>query len=389
MEQGFLDEVKRYIGFGAEDARALVELRPLLERNAARVIDVFYERILAHPRASRAIAGGAVQVERLKATLRRWLVELAGGDYDESYLVRRAAIGRMHVRIALPQVFMVTAMDVVRRELTTLVRAELARELDRRERTLDALHKILDVDLAIMLETYHEASLAKIVESERRAAIGGLAARVNHELRARLGVIKSSAFLLERQLGAAASEPVAKHLKKIQRGAESAGSIVAAILNLAHELKPSLVPIDLNQLVREAVGSVATPPNAAVELRLTPEPPRVLGDPELLQSVIVNLVQNAVEAHEGLPGRVVVATEVEGATARLRVLDGGLGIPPEVVPRLFEPLFTTKPGAAGLGLAISREVVTAHGGRIEARNRADGKGAELVVELALERRGVP
>ncbi|HZU98249.1 MAG TPA: protoglobin domain-containing protein [Planctomycetota bacterium] len=169
MERRFLDEVKRYVDFREEDARTLLALRPMLEANAAPVLDVFYGRILEHPRASRAITGGTAQVERLKTTLRTWLIELASGVYDGGYLAKRAAIGRRHVVIGLPQEFMVTAVNVVRVELARVVERELASDSRARARALEALHKILDLDLAIMLETYHEdGSQRALRESEAR-----------------------------------------------------------------------------------------------------------------------------------------------------------------------------------------------------------------------------
>src|SRR5581483_10146354 len=86
VEERFFDDLKKYVAFGEQDARALSALRPLLSRKAHAVIETFYARILEHPRASKAITGGAEQVERLKGTLRRWLVELADGDYGKDYL---------------------------------------------------------------------------------------------------------------------------------------------------------------------------------------------------------------------------------------------------------------------------------------------------------------
>ncbi len=386
MDARFLDEVKRYIDFREEDARTLATVRPLLEAHARPVIDLFYARILEHPRASQAITGGMAQVERLKQTLRLWLVELGAGVYDARYLEKRAAIGRRHVVIDLPQVFMVTAMNVVRGELTRILRQELADDTDRRERAIGSLQKILDIDLAIMLETYHEDSMATVRRSERRAMIGELAAKVNHELRNRLGTIKSSAYILEKQLKDA-PESTAKHLKKIQWGAERAGATIAALLNLARELRPKVVPVDLNHLVREAVANVHAPANVSVELELAGESPRLHGDPELLVAVLTNLIQNAVEAHDGKGGRVVVRTAVAGSSVVLRILDEGRGISPDVAPHLFQPFFTTKADGTGLGLTIAQEIVAAHGGKIEARSRQDRGGAEFVVELELTASG--
>jgi signal transduction histidine kinase len=383
LDERFLDEVKRFVDFREEDARALASLRPVLEAHAHAIVELFYQRILEHPRASKAITGGPDQVERLKATLRVWLVELGSGVYSSAYLEKRAAIGRRHVVIDLPQVFMVTAVDVVRCELARIIRDDLASDLSRREEALTALQKILDIDLAIMLETYHEDTVEKVRRSERRAMIGDLAAKVNHELRNRLGTIKSSAFLLEKQLKDAPDSAV-KHLKKIQWGAARAGATVAALLNLARELQPQMTVTDMNHLAREAVAAVVPVSNVSIELELARESPRVRGDPELLVSVVSNLVQNAVEAHEGKGGRVVVRTAVVGGSVFLRVLDEGRGLSDEVAPHIFEPFFTTKVDGAGLGLTIAQEVVAAHGGKLEARSRRDRGGAEFVVELTLE-----
>jgi signal transduction histidine kinase len=279
---------------------------------------------------------------------------------------------------------MVTAMDVVRCELSRIVERELGADRMERERALAALHKILDLDLAVMLETYHEGTMEQVRRSERRAMIGELAAKVNHELRARLGTIKSSAFILEKQLGDA-PEAATRHLKKIQWGAERAGATVAALLNLARELRPELVAIDLNHLAREAVAAVPALPNVRVDLELAREAPLVRGDPELLLAVLVNIIQNAMEAHGGHGGRVTVRSAVEGGSVVLRILDEGKGISPEVAPRLFEPFFTTKPDGTGLGLTIARDIIEAHGGKIEARSRKDRGGAEFRDDRRLDR----
>jgi signal transduction histidine kinase len=382
VDERFFEDVKRYVSFGEADARALAELKPVLVANAARVIDTFYARILEHPRAGMAITGGAPQVERLKVTLQRWLVELADGVYGQDYLERRAAIGRRHVLIELPQVFMVTAMDVVRRELGAALRSEYT-DPARREHALEALHKILDIDLAVMLETYQEDSFAKVARAERKAAIGELAARVNHELRQRLGVIKSSAFLLGTHLPDA-TPAVSAHLGRIQRGAEAAASIVASLLNLARDVKPNFVALDLNTSVREAAARLPANARVPIELDLAKELPRIKADAELIESVVAHLIENALEAHGEKTGRVVVGTECSARGVTVRIRDEGCGLTPHVQERLFQPFFSTKDARNGLGLAISREVVLAHGGKIAATNRSDGPGAEVTVELPLE-----
>jgi two-component system nitrogen regulation sensor histidine kinase GlnL len=129
--------------------------------------------------------------------------------------------------------------------------------------------------------------------------------------------------------------------------------------------------------------------------RYDPSLPPIVADREKLTQVILNLARNAVDAvnQRSRPEiafeTTVAAVTLRGAGGRSRplvriaVLDNGAGIPPEMLPRLFTPFATSKPGGTGLGLAISRRIVEAHGGRIEVRNRSGG-GADASLYLPLE-----
>src|SRR5262249_37770925 len=114
-------ELKRYVLWNEADERALRLLHPVAAPELERISDVFYRRILHHSGARHALEGGESQVGRLKITLKNWMDELLVGPWDEAYYERRARIGRVHVRIALPQHYMFGAMDVVRAELIALV----------------------------------------------------------------------------------------------------------------------------------------------------------------------------------------------------------------------------------------------------------------------------
>src|SRR5690348_7854110 len=117
MNASFFDNVKDYVGFTAESSAALRELHPVAEPFFAPIVDDFYAAIEAHPDARSAISGGSAQIERLKHTLVRWLDRMLLGPHDQAYCELRARIGRMHVRIALPQEYMFTAMDRIRVKL--------------------------------------------------------------------------------------------------------------------------------------------------------------------------------------------------------------------------------------------------------------------------------
>ena len=110
----FRENVKAYVGFDDAATASLREAHPLVAPHFGAIIDDFYATIEAHPNARAAITGGAAQIARLKQSLLRWIDELFTGPHDEAYFERRARIGRVHVQINLPQVYMLTAMDRIR-----------------------------------------------------------------------------------------------------------------------------------------------------------------------------------------------------------------------------------------------------------------------------------
>ena len=130
----FFENIKLYVGFTDASSAALRELHPVAEPFFAPIVDDFYAAIDAHPGARRAITGGTVQIERLKQTLIRWMDKMLLGPHDEAYYELRARIGRMHVRIELPQAYMFTAMDRIRVRLLDVLRIKFASDPDKVER---------------------------------------------------------------------------------------------------------------------------------------------------------------------------------------------------------------------------------------------------------------
>ena len=108
------DEIKRYVGFNADDEARLRDLAARVGPHQDRIVDDFYAHILAHDDARRSITDGDAQVARLKRTLVQWIAGLFQGPWDEAYYERRARIGRRHVEIDLPQQYMFTAVNVIR-----------------------------------------------------------------------------------------------------------------------------------------------------------------------------------------------------------------------------------------------------------------------------------
>lgn len=162
----FLSEMKRYVRFGPDDEAALRALVRHALPQFGRITDEFYERLREHEDAWRVLSGPE-QIARLKTSLRDWLELLLTGPWDEAYYERRARIGRVHVAIGLPQRYMFGAMNLIRLSLTGIAEDAFAGDDAARKGAVRALDKTVDLELAIMLETYGEAFVDQVQRTER------------------------------------------------------------------------------------------------------------------------------------------------------------------------------------------------------------------------------
>ncbi len=220
----------------------------------------------------------------------------------------------------------------------------------------------------------------------RLCAVGEMATQVAHELNQPLAAVANFAEAGLRLLQRGESGEVAEALRAIAAEARRAGEIIRRIRRFVRKAEHQHEPLALDALVQEALALV----RAEARWRratLEPELERgllVQGDRVLLEQVVLNLVRNALEAVEGrAQGRVRVAVRrTEGWQAEVSVEDNGPGLGGRDVERLFEAFYTTKAEGVGLGLAISRSIVEAHGGRLEAAS-APGGGARFTFRLPL------
>lgn len=356
---------KEYVDFDERTEAALRAFHPVAEPHFVSIVDDFYGRIEEVPSARALITGGKPQIERLKLTLRDWLQVLLQGPYDEAYLEARSRIGRVHVRIGMPQEFMFTAMNRIRVRLQEIALSAYTSDPATGRDVQRALGQVMDLELAIMLDTYREVLIDRMRASERLATIGQLAASIGHELRNPLGTIDSSLFLVQQRLTKLGvdDQQLNKHYEKIGNQIKHCGKIITNLLDLARERPPARRRTSVDQLVQIALERAALPPGVEAsieELSAT----TIDGDPDDLSHVLVNLLTNAAQAQQGR-GRIrVSAQRFKGGTA-LRVADSGPGVPAEIRHRIFDALFTTRARGTGLGLALCRRIVHAHGGEIE------------------------
>ncbi len=372
MAETVLEELKRYVGFGAADENALRALHAIAEPHFERISGVFYDRILAHEGARKALDGGESQVGRLKRTLIGWMNELFRGPWGEAYFEIRARIGRKHVAVALPQHYMFGAMNVLRQELNAIVdRAYLGQPEQLRAAHI-ALGKILDLELAIMLHTYREDLLSQQARAERLSTFGQLVGSIGHELRNPLGVMESSLYILRGRM--AEDGRSKKHLERIGEQLGIANSIIKDLLDMIRDR-----PLATGRLrLRDVVEAASNQLRLGLALEPIAQLPEVDGDAGQLRQVFVNLLENAVHA-AGAQGWVRVDGAIEEDAVAVGIEDSGPGVDQATRRRLFEPLVTTKQKGIGLGLALVKRIAERHGGNVSYEPR--GHGARFVVRL--------
>jgi two-component system, NtrC family, sensor kinase len=225
-----------------------------------------------------------------------------------------------------------------------------------------------------------EANQAKILQAQKLASIGQVAAGVAHEINNPLGVILGYTKLLARDVE---DQKAREALGIIEDETRQCQRIVRGLLELARTPRTPSSAANLVEVARGAVeqledlgkldGLEVVQPGSDTSAR-------VVGDALQLRQVVANLVQNAAEAAGGAGQRIVIAIDRRGQNLELSVTDSGSGIADDVVQHLFEPFFTTKARGTGLGLAISQAIVHAHGGELLIRSKL-GEGTIAILRL--------
>ncbi|MEB2344789.1 MAG: ATP-binding protein [Deltaproteobacteria bacterium] len=239
----------------------------------------------------------------------------------------------------------------------------------------------------------------RAVESERAqsAALGRMAAGIAHEVRNPLAGIRGAAELLGRRAGSprdrAAAELIVREVDRI-------AALLDDFMVLGRGDVLRLAPVNLHRVLDDVLEVLAADPlgaRAQLVRAFDPSLPELLADGDRLVQVFLNLARNALEAMEGRPGKLTIATRLrvdhrlELAGERLpsvavEVSDTGPGIPEAVRAQVMTPFFTTRSAGTGLGLPLARHFVALHGGSLQLESR-EGRGTTVHVSLPLRRAG--
>jgi PAS domain S-box-containing protein len=248
---------------------------------------------------------------------------------------------------------------------------------DDEERPAGALWRLTDLTERRRGDAERKRLRARLLRSERLSALGEMAARIAHEVRNPLVSIGAAARVVEEELPPAS--PVSEEARAISREVRRLDGIVSDFLHFARPRKLLRSPVNLDALLRETVPMVqAKAPDARFYLSRSGET-TARADADAIRQVLWNVLLNAVEAS---PAEGVVECDVRavGGKVVVSIADSGPGVPPAVRRRLFDPFFSTKARGTGLGLAVSKQIVDEHRGRLRLFNRATG-GTRVVVEI--------
>jgi signal transduction histidine kinase len=382
MDEGRLferyQELQSYVGWTDADRARVAGLAPLVEPHVGPLIDDFYEEIERHPNARQVITGGRSQIDRLKGTLRQWIRELFLGRYDTDYVARRWRVGWRHVEIGLDQVYTNVALSRLRTGLVRAVQESWVGDIEEMKLAIRSLDRLLDLDLAIIEDAYQAEYARRLQRTERLAALGEVAGGVAHELRNPLNVVKTSVYYLM-NARSLSPEKGAEHLRRIERNVDLADGVISALSSFAKMPVPNLCPNVVNELVREALD--INPPGEKIRTVVDcPEGlPLVLVDKNQLQIVLGNLIRNARDAMPA-GGELAITGRSLDDTIEVTVADTGVGISPDNLSRIMEPLYSTKARGLGLGLSIARSILEKNQGSMRVASEP-GRGSAFTIRL--------
>jgi len=230
-----------------------------------------------------------------------------------------------------------------------------------------------------------ERSREMLLQSEKMALVGKLAAEVAHSIRNPMTSIKMRLFSLERTLDLTQAqredfEVVSKEMRQLD-------NVIRNFLEFSRPPKLKKQKINLSEVVDDTLQLLKSQldlHNVIVERNSWPFLPEIEADPELLKEVLVNLIVNACDAM-GRGGKLTITeeeanAEQPGKAVQVRISDTGPGISQNIMEKVWEPFFSTKEDGTGLGLSIAMRIVDEHGGRIEAQSK-EGEGATFILTL--------
>lgn len=232
--------------------------------------------------------------------------------------------------------------------------------------TLSNSYNDLAQSLKKLIQTEKDLAEAKVkVRNERLTAIGELSASMAHDMKNPLAVLKTAADVLKRKFGGR-DKKVDKLFLNMDDGISRISHQIQDVLEYVRTTPMNLAKSSLIQMIDAAVSSIQIP--SEITMTFPKQDIEIECDRQKMEIVLINLVLNAVQAIGEKSGHIIFSTYDLGDTFKIEIENSGSTIPEEFLPKIFEPLFTTKLQGTGLGLATCKNVIAQHGGSISVQN---------------------
>ncbi len=392
IEKFGLDDDERarrleFLGFTQEDAQKLRSIHKMAVEHADEIIDQLYEHLFKFDE-TRAFFMQTGVLERIKEFQKQYFIRLTEGIADRDYFENRLRVGDTHQRIELlPQWY----LGLYSRYFHLIVEQIVKNgSTDRALEVIPSLLKLIFLDIGLAMDAYirggfidklrqeqrvSEELRQELARKERLAILGQLAGGVGHELRNPLAAMQASLYYLRMALPADDAK-IQRHIGLLEYEANSANDIIGNLLDFSRIRQPELARIRVIDLVEDVLRRSDL---SGIRVEQETQGTSILADPIQIRQVLSNLVTNAIQAMHG-GGTLRVTARREGGEVQIAVQDTGGGIAPDVLRKIFQPLFTTKAKGIGLGLAVCESLVQANAGRITVASTL-GEGSTFTIHL--------
>jgi signal transduction histidine kinase len=219
-----------------------------------------------------------------------------------------------------------------------------------------------------------------LVTKEILAILGRLTATIAHDVRNPLGTINTSVFSIKTAIEKNQPERIERALKLAERNIRKCDQILAEFIDITQKVEINTTPVNIDAWIRGFFEEQTFPPGIECIQNFNSDY-AVSIDPDKLRRALSNIIKNAIQAmkdNEG--GKLTVQTSMEEGLLVISVSDTGKGIPDDILPRIYEPLFSSKRFGVGLGLTVTREIVEKHGGTITVESRKDS-GTKVTLKI--------
>jgi PAS domain S-box-containing protein len=221
----------------------------------------------------------------------------------------------------------------------------------------------------------------RLLKSERLAGIGELAGMIGHDLRNPLAGIKNATFFLRKKQGNFVGDSGLQMLAIIDKAVEYSNKIINDLLDYSREIRLELQSVRPKSLIDYILMTTAIPKNIRISDK-SDGSLEIVVDSNKIERVFNNIIKNAIDAINRDDGVIEITSRQYDEKAEISFSDNGPGMPPEVVSKIFTPLFTTKAQGMGFGLSICKRIVEAHGGSISVKTEL-GKGTTFTITLPI------